>query len=106
MADGSLDSMLFAGLAFFWLGMLGLLWRRSMLGMLVGLLLGWTSVVLVVVGWLLIETAPAAREGSGAIGFCLAIVASTQVVLGLALVVTRVSRSGSLDAEDAELLEG
>ena len=39
--------MLIVGaLALFWVAMLGLLWRRSLIGMLVGVLYGWLSVVL------------------------------------------------------------
>lgn len=100
------NPLLLAGLGFFWLGMLGLLWRRSLVGMLLGLLFGWVSVALIVLAWI----EPTMDEGVGLrgamIAFCVAIVASVQIVLGIAIVVTRVSRSGSLDAEDAGLLEG
>lgn len=95
-----------AGLALFWIGQLGLLWRRSLIGMLSGVLFGWLSVVLVVAG--IVRSAPdEAFFAQGAlIIFCAVLVGALQVILGLSIVVARISRSGSLDAEDAGLLEG
>ena len=34
-------AIVMGGLAFFWVAMLGLLWRRSLIGMLLGVLFGW-----------------------------------------------------------------
>ena len=86
--------------------MLGFLWRRSLVGMLVGVLFGWLSVVVAAVGFAL------ARDGVGEsqIGAVLillaALVSGLQVALGLSIVIARVSRRGTLDAQDAGLLEG
>ena len=100
------QALLFAGFGLFWAGMLGLLWRRSLVGMLVGVLFGWLSVVLVMASWLA-EGAQLVSNARGvAVVFCVTLVAAIQVVIGLAIVVSRVSRSGSLDADDAGLLEG
>jgi NADH:ubiquinone oxidoreductase subunit K len=95
-----------AGLGLFWIAMLGLLWRRSLVGMLVGVLFGWVSVVLVSVGAALLRS----RDGDpmGAAGLVLAagLVCGLQLALGLSLVVARIARRGSLDVQDAALLEG
>ena len=59
-------AIVMGGLAFFWVAMLGLLWRRSLIGMLVGVLFGWLSAVVVGVGWMAArssETTP----GEGAV---------------------------------------
>ena len=45
--------LVMAGLALFWVAMLGFLWRRSLVGMLVGVLFGWLSVVVAAVGFAL-----------------------------------------------------
>ena len=95
-----------AALGFFWIGMLGLLWRRSLIGMLVGVLFGWLSVVLGATAWLRAAAPSASSEEGASIVFCVVLVAAIQAVLGLSIVVSRVARSGSLDAEDAGLLEG
>ena len=93
-----------AGLGLFWVGMLGLLWRRSLIGMLVGVVFGWLSVALCGVGAALLR---AGDSGGGAgLVFAAALVCGLQVALGLSIVVARVARRGSLDAQEAGLLEG
>ena len=94
------------GLALFWVGMLGLLWRRSLVGMLVGIFFGWLSVALVGVGFLGFRTT--VEEASGGAVFVMGVMlaCALQISLGLSFVVARVARRGSLDAQDAELLEG
>lgn len=95
-----------AGLAFAWIGMLGLLWRRSLIGMLVGVLFGWIAVVLIALGRGAPQTDAAGRADGATLVLCLVLVGGLQVVLGLSIVVARIARRGSLDAEEAGLLEG
>ena len=74
--------------------------------MLVGVLFGWLSVGVVGVGWLSARSAEAS-PGEGAILLVVfALVGLLQVALGLAIVVARVVRRGTLDVQDAGLLEG
>jgi NADH:ubiquinone oxidoreductase subunit K len=98
--------VVFGALALFWVGLLGIVWRRSFVGMLVGLGLAWTAVagLALAVGLLQVDAASAAPAGG--LALCAAIVGSLQVGVGLALVHARVSRRGSIDAEEARLLEG
>jgi NADH-quinone oxidoreductase subunit K len=104
--DESASLLVVAALALFWLGMLGLLWRRSLIGMLVGVLFGWLSVTLAAIGFVGFQ-----HDASGAVGgavfvLCAELVCALQVALGLAIVVARIARHGTLDAQDAGLLEG
>lgn len=95
-----------AGAVLFWIGMLGLLWRRSLVGMLVGILFAWVSVAITTIGF---SISAGAREGSalgGVLVLCVAAIASMQLAIGLGIVVARIRRRGSLDADDAGLLEG
>lgn len=103
---GSAAQALGLGLALLWIGLLGWLWRRSLLGMLLGLLFSWIAVA---VSALALSARPPgeAAQGEGALFVvCAAIVGTLQVVVGLGLVMTRVRRRGRLDADDAGLLEG
>ena len=105
MPEGPL-TLVMGGLALFWVAMLGLLWRRSLIGMLVGVLFGWLSVVVVGVGWLSARSSEA-TPGEGAVLLVVfVLVGLLQVALGLAIVVARVVRRGTLDVQDAGLLEG
>ena len=107
--DPRLDSaglLVLGGLALFWVGMLGLLWRRSLVGMLVGIFFGWLSVALVGVGFLGFRTTVVETSGGAVFVMGVVLACSLQISLGLSIVVARVARRGSLDAQDAELLEG
>ena len=95
-----------AGLGLFWVAMLGLRWRRSLIGMLVGLVFGWLSVVLGAVGAALRHAGTGTESGATGLVFAAALVCGLQVALGLSIVVARVARRGSLDAQEAGLLEG
>ena len=98
--------LVFGAFALFFVGLLGIVWRRNFVGMLVGLGFAWTSVagLALAVGLLQADTLRAAPAGG--LALCAAIVGSLQVSVGLALVHARVSRRGSIDAEEARLLEG
>ncbi len=98
--------LVFGALALFWIGMLGLVWRRSFVGMLIGLGFAWTSVAGLAfgVGMLHADASQAARAGG--LALCASIVGCLQVGIGVSLVFARVSRRGSIDAEEARLLEG
>jgi NADH:ubiquinone oxidoreductase subunit K len=105
--DGSAaGSLVIGAISLFWIGMLGLLWRRSLLGMLVGLLFAWVSVAMAVIGFALMRADEAAGAAGGEIVLCVAVLGCLQIAVGLAIVVARIKRSGSLDAQDAGLLEG
>lgn len=98
------------GLAFFWLSMLGLLWRRSLIGMLVGVLFGWLSTVVVGAGWILNRSA-VDPDGIGALEgermlVLFGLAGGLQLALGLSIVVARIVRRGSVDVQEAGLLEG
>lgn len=95
-----------AGLGLFWVAMLGLLWRRSLIGMLVGVVFGWLSVVLGGVGAALLRSGTGDESGAAGLVFAAALVCGLQVALGLSIVVARIARRGSLDAQEAGLLEG
>ncbi len=94
------------GLALFWVAMLGLLWRRSLVGMLVGVLFGWLSVVVAAVGFSLARIDATESETGAVFVLLAALISGLQVALGLSIVIARVSRRGTLDAQDAGLLEG
>lgn len=104
--SGALVWLVFGALALFWVGVLGLVWRRNFVGMLVGLGFAWTSVagLALAVGLLQADAVQAARAGG--LALCAAIVGCLQVGVGTALVFARVSRRGTIDAEEARLLEG
>ncbi len=93
-------------LMLFWVGMLGLLWRRSLVGMLVGLLFAWISVALAGVGFAALRGTSDARALGGALVLCTAVLGGLQIVVGLGIVIARIKRRGTLDADDAGLLEG
>jgi len=99
-------SLVIGAIALFWVGMLGLLWRRSLLGMLVGLLFGWLSAAMAAIGFSLLRPEGGSQAVGGALVFCLAVLGSLQIIVGLSIVVARIKRSGTLDADDAGLLEG
>ena len=105
MAEGPL-ALVLGGLALFWVAMLGLLWRRSLIGMLMGVLFGWLSVVVVGIGWLVARSTEVAPGEGGALLVVFILVGLLQVALGVAIVVARVVRRGTLDVQDAGLLEG
>lgn len=94
------------GLLLAWISMLGLLWRRSLVGMLVGVLVGWAAAVVVTLGFVLRAPTAVARSEGSLLVVAFALVGGAQLALGLGLVLARVVRRGSLDAQDAELLEG
>ena len=98
--------ILVGALALFWVSMLGLLWRRSLIGMLVGVQFGWLSVVLSAMAMSSLRAGAEGELGAGSLIFCAALVGALQVALGLSVVVARIVRRGSLDAQDAGLLEG
>ena len=98
--------LIVSALALFWVAMLGLLWRRSLIGMLVGVLFGWLSVVLSATAMDTLRPGTEDELGAGSIIFCAALIGALQVALGLSIVVARIARRGSLDAQDAGLLEG
>lgn len=93
-------------LMLFWVGMLGLLWRRSLVGMLVGLLFAWISVGLAGTGFALLRGTERSAASGGVLVLCAAILGGLQVAVGLGIVVARIKRRGTLDADDAGLLEG
>lgn len=102
----SVSLLILGALALFWIGMLGLLWRRSLVGMLVGVLFGWLSVAVAGIGFIgFQQTATAVVEGAIFV-LCAVLVCALQVAFGLAIVVARIARRGTLDAQDAGLLEG
>jgi len=95
-----------AAAVLFWIGMLGLLWRRSLVGMLVGILFAWVSVAIVAIGFSISTAAPGGPALGGVLVLCVVAIASMQLAIGLGIVVARIRRRGSLDADDAGLLEG
>lgn len=102
----ALQWLVFGGLALLWLALLGLVLRRSLVGMLVGLGLAWAAVSALAIAFALIEPEAALAVRAGGLALVASIVGCLQVAVGLALVVARVSRRGSIDAEEARLLEG
>lgn len=98
--------LVFGALALFWIGLLGLVLRRSLVGMLVGLGLAWASVAVIAIAFGLLSGEPGQAVKAGGLALCASIIGCLQVVVGLALVFARVARKGSIDAEDARLLEG
>ena len=98
--------LVLGALVLFWIGMLGLLWRRSLVGMLVGLLFAWVSVALGGIGFSALQSEAAARAAGGSWVLCAVLLGGLQIAVGLAIVVARIRRRGTLDADDAGLLEG
>ena len=98
--------VLVAALILFWIGMLGLLLRRSLVGMLVGLLFAWISVSVGAIAFSLLQgNSEKASEGSVLV-LCVAFASCLQIAVGLSVIVARIERRGTLDADDAGLLEG
>ena len=93
-------------MAFFWIGLLGLVIRRSLVGMLLGVGFAWAAVAVIAIAFGRLAADGDHGVQAGGLALCAAIVGCLQVAVGLALVVARVSRRGSIDAEDARLLEG
>jgi NADH:ubiquinone oxidoreductase subunit K len=102
--------LVIAAAVLFWIGMLGLLWRRSLVGMLVGIFFAWISVAMISIGFSISAAAGADGAERSALGgvlvFCVSAIACLQLAIGLGVVVARIRRRGSLDADDAGLLEG
>jgi NADH:ubiquinone oxidoreductase subunit K len=98
--------ILIASLALFWIGLLGLFWRRSLVGLLVGLGFAWASVSGLALAAGLLQVDAGRAVGAGALAVCAAIVGCLQLAVGLGVVFARVGRRGSIDVEEARLLEG
>lgn len=90
----------------FWIGMLGLLWRRSLVGMLIGILFAWISVAVASIGFGFSAGDGESSARGGILVLCVSVIACMQIAIGLGIVVARIRRRGSLDADDAGLLEG
>ena len=103
---GPAGMLVVGALMLFWVGMLGLLWRRSLVGMLVGLLFAWISVALAGIGFSALRAESDARALGGALVLCSALLGGLQITVGLGIVIARIKRRGTLDADDAGLLEG
>ncbi len=106
LENGSAAFLVIGAIALFWIGMLGLLWRRSLVGMLLGLLFAWTSVSIAAIGFVVLQGDPANAAAGGALVLCVSVLCCMQVTAGLSIVVARIRRRGTLDADDAGLLEG
>ena len=98
--------LVIGALGFFWIGLLGLVWRRSFVGMLVGLGFAWTSVAGLALAVALLQPEAEGGARAGGLALCAAIVGCLQLGVGVALVFARVGRRGSIDADEARLLEG
>ena len=105
-AISSGGALVLAALVLFWIGMLGLLWRRSLVGMLVGLLFGWVSAALSAIGFGVLRGGAPEDARGAALVLWLGIVGFLELVVGLSIVLARIERRGTLDADDAGLLEG
>ena len=53
--SSSIELLVIGAVGLFWIGMLGLLWRRSLVGMLVGLLFAWISVAMGAIGFAVLQ---------------------------------------------------
>ncbi len=95
-----------SAIALFWIGMLGLLWRRSLVGMLLGLLFAWISVALSAIGFVGLQGDAERVAAGGGFVLCVCVLMCMQLAAGLSIVVARIRRRGTLDADDAGLLEG
>lgn len=98
--------LLVAAIVLFWIGMLGLLWRRSLVGMLVGLLFAWMSVSIGGIAFSLLQKSAESEASGSALVLCVALAGCLQIAVGLSIIVARIERHGTLDADDAGLLEG
>ena len=78
----------------------------GLVGMLVGLLFAWVSVAMAAIGFVFLQGDPAEAAAGGALVLCVSVVCCLQIATGLSIVVARIRRHGTLDAEDAGLLEG
>lgn len=117
-ADAVVSSMSIGAMVLFWVGMLGLLGRRSLVGMLVGLSFAWLSVGIGAIGSIVLVAgrggppsraaleSGASLPAGAALVICIGAIGCLQVLAGLALVAVRIRRRGTLDADDAALLEG
>ncbi len=106
IAWSGVDWLVFGALGLFWVGLLGLVWRRSFVGMLVGLGFAWTSVAGIALAFALLQPDVDRAAQAGGLALCAAIVGCLQLGVGVALVFARVGRRGTIDAEEARLLEG
>ena len=95
-----------ASLALFWIGLLGLFWRRSLVGLLVGLGFAWASVAGLALAAGLLQVESERSVGAGGLAACASIIGCLQLAVGLGIVFARVGRRGSIDVEEARLLEG
>lgn len=95
-----------SAIALFWIGMLGLLWRRSLVGMLLGLLFAWISVATATIGFVILQSETERVAAGGALVLCVCVLCCMQIATGVSIVVARIRRRGTLDADDAGLLEG
>ncbi len=98
--------LVIAAAAFFWIGMIGLLWRRSLIGMMVGVLFAWLSVSVSALGFVKGQVDRDTAALGGTLVLCASILCCLQLAVGLSIVVARIRRRGTLDADDAGLLEG
>ena len=98
--------LVIAAAVLFWIGMLGLLWRRSLVGMLVGILFAWVSVSMAAIGFGFSQQSGESTAVGGLLVLCVSVVGCMQIAIGLGIVVARIRRRGTLDADDAGLLEG
>lgn len=104
--NSSMGLLVIGAVVLFWIGMLGLLWRRSLIGMLVGLFFAWLSVAMAVIGFVVLQGDPLNAAAGGAFVLCVLVLCCLQTAAGLSIVVARIRRRGTLDADDAGLLEG
>ncbi len=74
--------------------------------MLVGILFAWISVAMIAIGFTFSERGAAGSALGGVLVLCVSAVACMQLAIGVGIVVARIRRRGSLDADDAGLLEG
>jgi len=104
--NSSVALLVIGSVAIFWIGMLGLLWRRSLVGMLVGLLFAWISAAVGAIGFAFLQGDAERTAAGGALVLCMSVLCCLQTATGLSIVVARIRRRGTLDADDAGLLEG
>ncbi len=74
--------------------------------MLVGLLFAWISVAMGAIGFAVLQGEHENIAAGGALVLCVLVLCCLQTVAGLSIVVARIRRRGTLDADDAGLLEG
>jgi NADH:ubiquinone oxidoreductase subunit K len=98
--------LMLGSLALAWIGLLGLVLRRSLVGLIVGLAFAWASVAGLAIAAAVSSADESAAVSAGGLALSAAIVGCLEIAVGLALVVARVSRRGTIDVEEARLLEG